>query len=347
MSQYKVAIIGCGKRARPHLNALKADPRCQIAALADLNRDAADKLNTEHQLSAAIYTDYTNMLARERPDVVAICLWTHLHLPVIQSCIDAGVRAILSEKPMAVSWSETRRIAEIADRATCQLTFCHQRRFAEGNQLVRRLIAEGRFGQIERLDLYSPQHLLDCGTHTFDQALSFNNESPAKWVLAGVDATAPLNYFNVKAETMAVGRILFQNGVRAFLQCGGPDLDMPGGARIHGTEGFIEVWWDGQIKRAVCYKDPSWHVEPPPDDRPKHMLGAIRNAIDCLETGQEPELSHRKALRAAEIIFALYESIRRHARVELPLTDVDDHPFMTMLAAGDFDRGHSRRVPVN
>ena len=72
------------------------------------------------------------------------------------------------------------------------------------------------------------------------------------------------------------------------------------------------------------------------------MIGVVKNAIDALESGDEPVLSYKKALRASEIIFAFYESVRRHARVELPLTDVDDNPFLTMQAAGDFERGHSR-----
>jgi hypothetical protein len=67
------------------------------------------------------------------------------------------------------------------------------------------------------------------------------------------------------------------------------------------------------------------------------MSAYVRNALDCLASGEEPVLSHRKALRAAEIIFALYESMRRRARVELPLT-VDDNAFITMFSAGAF--GH-------
>jgi hypothetical protein len=63
------------------------------------------------------------------------------------------------------------------------------------------------------------------------------------------------------------------------------------------------------------------------------MVGLVRNAFDCLESGAEPELSHRKALRATEIIFALYESVRRRAAVTLPL-DTRDNAFLALLAAG-------------
>jgi len=187
------------------------------------------------------------------------------------------------------------------------------------------------------MDLYSPKNLLDCGTHTFDQALSFNHESPGKWVIGAVDTTEMLHWFGVNAEGMFCGHLVFENGVRANIQVGGPDMDLWAGVRVTGSKGFIEVDWDGKIKRAVVYADPLWTLpalaEP---DGFNPMTDVVRNAIDCLESGEEPELSWKKAMRAGEIIFSLYESVRRHRAVTLPLTDVNDNPFETMLAAGWF-----------
>lgn len=334
--KYRVALIGCGGRGREHVIGLKADPRCEVVALADVKIEAAEALNTEYEFGAAVYADHRALLAEVRPDVVVACLWTPLHLLVYKDCIEFGVKAVLSEKPMAPTWGECLEIARLAEESGCQLTFCHQRRFAAGNQLARKLIAEGRFGKLERMDLSSPQNLLDCGTHTFDQALSFNEETPAKWVLGAVDTTELLNWFGVPSETLAVGTVVFENGVRASVQVGGPDLDLWGGVRVIGSEGFLEVNWEGQFQKAVVYADPSW--QPPDLEEPQEspMIGVVRNALDCLESGTEPELSSRKALRASEIIFALYESVRRHARITLPLTGVTDNPFQTMLEAGEF-----------
>ncbi|MBC8102221.1 MAG: Gfo/Idh/MocA family oxidoreductase [Cytophagales bacterium] len=340
---YRVAIIGCGKRARAHVPGLLADSRCTVVALADVSRAAADAMNTDYGFGAAVYLDHRELLERERPDVVIVTLWTPLHLPVYKDCVAAGVRAVLSEKPMAPAWGECLEIARIAEESGCQLTFCHQRRFAQGNQLARHLIAEGRLGKLERMDLFSPPNLLDCGTHTLDQALSFNEEIPAKWVLGAVDTTQLLQWFGVSAEGMATGTLVFGNGVRASIQVGGPDMDLWGGVRVTGSEGFLEVLWDGQFQRAVVYADPAWQPPTLPDetaDAP--MIGVVRNALDCLESGAEPELSYQKALRASEIIFALYESVRSHTRVALPLTGVSDNPFLTMLANGEFEQNEEK-----
>jgi UDP-N-acetyl-2-amino-2-deoxyglucuronate dehydrogenase len=334
---YRVGVIGCGGRAKAHVPALLADGRARIVALADVKPEAATAMDTEFALGAAHYTDHREMLAQEKPDVVVSCLWTPLHLPVFRDCVEAGVRAVLSEKPMAPTWGDCRALAQLAETSGVQLTFCHQRRFAPGNQLVRKLIGDGLIGPLERLDLYSPPNLLDCGTHTFDQALSFNAETPARWALGAVDASQPLRWFGVDSEAMAVGTIVFENGVRATLQVGGPDMDLWGGVRVTGRDGFLAVTWDGQIQRAVIYGDPAWTPPAVLDDPDAPMRGVVKNALDCLASSTEPELSWQKALRAAEIIFALYESVRRHARVTLPLIDVDDNPFQAMLAEGAFD----------
>jgi predicted dehydrogenase len=303
--------------------------------LADANREAAETFKADYELESAIYTNYQELLEQERPDIVIASLWTPLHLPVFRDCVEAGVKAVLSEKPMASTWGDCLEMARLAEQTGCQLTFCHQRRFAEGNLLVRRLIAEGVFGEIKRLDLYSPPNLLDCGTHTVDQALSFVNESPARWVLGAVDTSEVLNWFDVRAECMATGTLVLQNGVRAALQVGGPDMDIWGGVRVMGTKGFIDVLWGGNFGQAALYNQPDWQPPVVQDSDEAHMAGVVRNAVDCLESGEEPETSYLKALRASEIIFALYESVRRRARVELPLTDVLDNPLHSLLDTHD------------
>ena len=59
----------------------------------------------------------------------------------------------------------------------------------------------------------------------------------------------------------------------------------------------------------------------------------MQDLISSLEEGRESELSLEKALRATEIIFAIYESSRRRARIDLPL-QARDSAFLTMLKDG-------------
>ena len=337
MPIYRTALIGCGGRGREHAPALQADPRVQMTALTDVKRENADTLNADFGFGAAVYTDYAEMLRTEKPDVVVLTLWTVLHLPVFRACAEAGVRLVLSEKPIAPTWGECQEMVQLAEHTGCHLSFSHQRRYASGNQLARRLIAEGRFGEVQRLDLTAPPNLLDCGTHTFDQALSFlRDKVGVKWVLGAVDTTEILDWFGVKAEGMATGTVVFENGIRAVFQFGPPDLDVWAGVRVHGTDGLLDVGWDGDFRRAVVFSEPLWTPPAVTEEVGAMMAAYVKDNLDCLESGAEPETSSQKALKAAEIIFALYESVRRHKRVVLPLTGVTDNPFLSMLAAREF-----------
>ncbi len=328
---FQVAIVGCGGRGRAHVPGLLADPRLSVVALVDPKREQVEAVAEEYGLNATFHAEVETMLEIVRPDIVISALWTNLHLPVFRACVEAGVRAVLSEKPMAATWGDCLKMAELAERSGVQLTFCHQRRFASGNRMVRKLLEAGQFGTIERMDLFSPPHLLDCGTHTVDQALSFNRETPVSWVHGAVDLSTTVEFFGIPAEGRATGMLAFGNGVAATFQCGRDSMDLWGGVRVVGSEGFIEVFWDGGIRRAKVYADPSWMPPQIIEDPLDQMVSYIRNAIDGLCGGPEPETSHRYALRATEPLFAFYESARLRERISLPLKGVEGSPLTQML----------------
>ena len=334
-NKIKTALIGCGKRAIEHAAGLLANHRAEVVAVADVNKEAAQAMKEKFSSKPAVYNDYRDLLKKERPEFVVSCLWTPLHLSVFEDCVKGGVKAYHSEKPMAPTWGECLRMAELAESSGCQLTFSHQRRYCPGNREVRKMIKEGVFGTIKRLDLASPKNLLDCGTHTFDQALSFIGEVPAKWALAAVDASETINWFDVKAEIMAVGTICFANGIRATIQTGGPDQDMYTGVRVIGDKGFIEVEWDGKFLASAVYADPAWRPPQLVEDKEIPMKAMVKDILDAYENKTEADCDFRKALRATEIIFACYESVRRHARIELPIK-IQDNPFLNMLETGEF-----------
>ncbi len=331
VEQYRAAVIGCGNIARRHAQGYNAEPRCDVVALADIDREAAEDYAQTHGFEARIYEDYKKMLAEEHPDIVSVCLWPHLHRPVTLACVEAGVRAVHCEKPIAPTWGESVQMVEECERAGVQLTFNHQRRFNDGILKLRRMLEDGVFGELERMDLFAPAHLLDCGTHSLDFGFMFNRENPVRWVIGQIDTRELLNWFDVPAEFMAVGVFRFENGVRGTIHVG-DDKEMGTGARLVGSKGFIEVTWGGTYPRAVVYDEPDW--EPPEVEEANPMPGVMKNIVDCLESGEEPELAGRRALRSAEVIFAIYESSRRRARIDLPL-QTEDSALLTMIEKGE------------
>ncbi len=340
----RVAIIGCGRpwnaegrtgsgMAHLHMGGYQGRADCEVVALADIRPENAQAFAEAHRLSPAIYTDYQKMLRAERPDVVSICLWPHLHAPAVIACARAGVRAIHCEKPMAPTWGESVKMVAACEKSGTQLTFNHQRRFLPAFRTARRLADEGRIGSLVRLE-GACSNMIDWGTHWIDMMFFFNHETPAVWVLGQIDAREWHEVFGLPYEHQAICEFKFQNGVRAVLFTG-EDSDIGCSLRLIGSEGVIELRNEEQPLWVRGKGDSKW--KQPRIDQGLHggeaVAMAVRDMLDALAAGREPELSARRALQTTEVIFATYESSRRRGRVDLPLKPKDS-AYLAMLADG-------------
>ncbi len=343
MTQLRVGIIGCGRpwrsegasgfgMAHLHARGYARVPGAALVALADIRQENALAFQAEHG-GERIYHDYRAMLEREHLDVVSVCTWPALHAEMVIAAAEAGVRAIHCEKPMAPTYGESRRMAEVCRAHGVQLTFNHQRRFGPLFQAARVLLRGGAVGALRRMEASCP-NMFDWGTHWFDMFGFFNDEAPALWVLGQVETRRQHTVFGVPVDVQGISQIRFQNGVGALLTTGG-DTPEPVMVRLTGDAGAIEIdvtahhtlrlWGHGQ---------PGWEeqtVAPAPGhgEEDSVALGVV-DLLEALAAGREPELSAARALRATELIFATYESSRRRARIDLPLT-IEDSPFLEMV----------------
>ncbi|GIX07911.1 MAG: hypothetical protein KatS3mg115_2314 [Candidatus Poribacteria bacterium] len=144
-ARYRAAIIGTGGIARAHARGWSSRPEVQVVAAADIRQEALDRFLEEFPGLTA-YTDVAQMLAQERPDIVSICTWPGSHAPLTVQAAEAGVRAILCEKPMATSLGEADAMIEAAQKNGVKLAIGHHHRFNPRNTEARRQIAQGAIG---------------------------------------------------------------------------------------------------------------------------------------------------------------------------------------------------------
>lgn len=331
MSALRVGIIGCGRpfrtegstgfgMSRDHARGYLA-AGCQLAALADVNRENAEAFQADLG-GDAIYTDYHEMLAKESLDVVSVCTWIGLHEEMVIACAEAGVRAVHCEKPIAPTWAAAKRMVEACERSGTQLSFNHQRRFDPAYVTARQMLRDGRIGELKRIEMEC-DNLFDWGTHWFDMMHFYNEQSPAEWVLGQVEPAGGGVIFGVKVEGQGVASLRFANGVRAVLMTG-HQAEWGAMNRLVGTEGVIEIGATGWDKLRVWAKgSPFWADVDTTTEGPAGVSAAVIDVVDALRNGREPELSGRKAMMATELIFATYESSRRGGRVSLPLAVED------------------------
>ena len=328
----RVGFIGTGRphntagstgfgMAYEHARGYKALPDAEMVACADINKENAEAFAT-HNGFKTVYTDYKKMLKKEKLDMVSICTWPHLHAVMTLDAIKAGVKAIHCEKPMSLAWGEAVQMASAAKKAGCRLTFNHQRRFGEPFQKALQLIKSGKVGAIKRLECYPP-NLYDWGTHWLDMLNMFNGESKAKWVIGQLDSRTEVRVFGAPMENQGIWQILYENGVHG-LCCTGTDIGMGVALRVIGDQGTLEINWAEPTLRVRGKGD--WEVIPVKENLhgPGFVERAIKDALEALRDGKVSMLCSENAMVATEIIFAGYESSRRRARVDLPLTTKDN-----------------------
>lgn len=335
VSEFKAAIIGCGGRGQAHAKGYSLCPETQIVACADPVPASAEALKGAFNAGRA-YSDYHQMLERERPDIVSVCTWPDLHLEMVLAAVAAGAKAIHCEKPIAPTWGAAREIVGACEKAGVVLTFCHQRRFAAPFIAARNLAQSGAIGDVWRLEGYC-SNMFDWGTHWFDMFFFYNNQTPADWVLGQIDASDPRPVFGVPVETHGITYIHYTNDVVGLIVTG---KGMSGHCqnRILGSDGVIELQGESRVRLrrgdSAGWETPSLQGL---TIHPDATVSTVFDLVDALQTGREPNLSGRKALMATELIFATYESSRRRGRVNLPLVP-EDSALLSMLKSGELGK---------
>ncbi|MEM4290190.1 MAG: Gfo/Idh/MocA family oxidoreductase [Nitrososphaerota archaeon] len=125
----RLAFIGCGWWAGTHARALSGETDVEVIALSDTNKDAIRRIKSvaPHLAGAREYTDYVEMLERERLDGVLVLTPHAYHKEQTIAALRRGVN-VLVEKPMATSVDEAREILRAAESSGRIVAVAYQRR---------------------------------------------------------------------------------------------------------------------------------------------------------------------------------------------------------------------------
>lgn len=157
MGKLKFAIVGCGRIAYKHVEALVHNHlQAELVATCDRVVERATskaqeyvKKMQEQSLPAAtpiIYTDYEELLKGDI-DVIVIATESGKHAAISIGCLRAKKHVIV-EKPMALSTKDADEMIACAQENGVKLCVSHQNRFNLPIQKLRHAVETGRFGKI-------------------------------------------------------------------------------------------------------------------------------------------------------------------------------------------------------
>lgn len=334
----RLGILGAGNIADLNVAGYLAHPQCDVVAVCD--RDGAKAEAAARRWGIArTAADISELLSMDL-DAVEILTPTHLHAEHALAALAAGVHVSV-QKPVANSVADARRMAEAAATAgrVLRITecFCHYPPLERARELIRdgavgrplsvhiRTVVgdtDSAFqagldadGYVWRLDEQSP------GGHLFDDMV--HKYAMASWL---VDAKV------VRVQAAMRRMDYFFEPLAAAFEYDQPDLlgtmsvsyakKMAVPSTYYGADEFFEVQGEegllwvtratGQLldlPPLLLHRDGrSQAITDVDDDWGAGFRMASEHFIDCLLTGEQPQMSAEDAIAVLQLCFAVYQS---------------------------------------
>jgi predicted dehydrogenase len=148
-----VGLVGYKFMGRAHSNAYRqvarffdVDPVPRMAAIC--GRDEAGVREAAVNLGWESYeTDYRKLVARDDVGLVDVVTPGNTHREIVLTALEAG-KHVICEKPLANTLSEAREMLTAARNVGTVNMVCFNYRRAPAVQLARKLVEEGRLGEI-------------------------------------------------------------------------------------------------------------------------------------------------------------------------------------------------------
>jgi predicted dehydrogenase len=358
MDRLRTAVVGYGKVAHTHAEALASIPESEFVAVC--GRDAAKARSFADTHRVRPFTSIEEMVAAGVQAVV-VATPHPAHASVTVPALRAGAHAIV-EKPLASSLQDCDAMIAAARASGTTLAMISQRRLYEPVLRVRRAIDEGKLGR----PVLGTATLLGWRDEAYYRADPWRgswdgegggvlvNQAPhqidiLQWYMGDVEelygAWANLNHPTIEVEDTSIAVLRFAGGALGnVVVSNSQNPGIHGRVWVHGSNGAsVGVQTDGGsmfISGMTTVAEPPindlWKVPGEEDllsrwqkedadlfagiDATKHYHRLqIREFLQAILSGRPPMVPGEEGRKTVEIFTAIYRSQRDSRPVRFPL----------------------------
>lgn len=327
MASLGFGLIGCGKIAPKHAQALAEVAGARLAAVCDTVPGRAAEFAAQYGGRPYIRVD--EMLADPEVHVVAIATPSGLHAPLAVQAARAG-KHLLVEKPLALTLADCQTVVQAAQQAGVKLAVVHPNRFLPTVAALQQAAASGAFGKLTHgaatVRWFRPQEYYSGapwrGTLAMDGGVLFNqaihNIDLLQWLLGPVESvqgTVATQLRQIEAEDLGAAVVRFRSGAIGMIEASAtvyPE-NLEETLAIFGAEGTVVLGG-----RTIGGGVRAWRfgaggpAAPAAPAVPGHWghRAAIADLVEAIATGREPAVTGEEAAKAVAVILAIYESAR-------------------------------------
>lgn len=181
MGALRVAVVGLGwVGTHRHLPWLRRRSDVEVVGVIDHTPARVERAKSLFRIGEGAVAEGPGMVSwLDRVDAVTIATPPATHAALAAAYLQAG-KDVLLEKPMALEVDKARELGEIARREGRMLALVHNFQFARSTLRLRKLMADGRLGEIQSVwgsQLSNPKRRLPVWYETLPLGL-FYDESP-------------------------------------------------------------------------------------------------------------------------------------------------------------------------
>lgn len=322
----RVAIVGAGGWGFQHARAFSEREDVELAAI--FGRSIERTKKRADYFHVPYYTDVKEMIRKEKPDFVSVCLPAQHTFETTMAVIEEGV-PLLVEKPLAYKLEEAEQLVQKAEEKNLFFAIDFEQRYSIPCLKAKEAIMEGklgtpvfahwRFGHGWGSQFIDHPHtnLIEAQCHGINMLESL--VSPMESVMAEMTENGGRKSFST--FTMA---IRFKNGaVGSFLATLDANEHNPLSQMIEigGTDGRILI--EDNVKKYTFQKTDSdmvevWSAGFFEDDKrcfQKSVDRYIDDMLNAFKAGKEPPVHAREGLRALKIANAAIASYQQGKRI--------------------------------
>ena len=359
ISVKKAAIIGhtgAGDYGHGIEKIFQGMPDVSVVAVADPVEAGRTKAMASSG-AAKGYADYREMLAKEKPDLVAIApRWATEHHDMAIAALEAGAHLYL-EKPFTVTLAEGDAILSLAKQKGLRVAVAHVTRMAPAVRRLEKVLREGLIGDVLEIHTVGKmgsrsggQDMMVLGLHVFDLARLFAGD--VEWCQARIRQSGrPAALADAKeSPSDKVGRVMGDDIFAYFAMKSGVNVTFrsrvglekatgPFGMEIIGTQGIVRVnsgFAPGisllpNPDREATTRVENWQmwtggVDPATETTFEGLTGydaahrrAVRDWLHAIHDQREPLASGERALKAIELAHGVFAAGVGGERIAFPL----------------------------
>jgi len=330
MTKRRIAIVGTGNSVGNHLRAISANAdQLDLVAAVDLNEDRVCAVCEEHNIPNW-YTNLTDMLNAEKPDIVSVITPPSTHKDISIECLEAGAW-VYCEKPFCASLAELDQIQAAEERTGRYVNTVFQWRFGSAGQHLKKLIQQEAFGRplvgVCNTLWYRPQAYYDVpwrgkfetefggpttalGIHLMDLFLWLMDDwQEVRSMIGTLDR-------DIEVEDVSMALVKFGNGAMGSIVNSALSPRQESRLRLDFQKTSLEV------TTLYRYTNEHWTISLPPDvddaatlklwEMDEDFQGGheiqLKRMLDSMDRNERPDVSGDEARRTVEFTASLYKS---------------------------------------